>query len=168
MLRTDGGVQLIAEATALAERSGAGRGAIAKWFELMMPDTVYAGYACKLRDSSFGGEGAVGAGLNVGIKDVQLIYDALAGGNATGLPTLRATLDNMRAARERAGGDTAAARLEWCVLAREVEMLALGFTSAMPNGNVNAHGSSAKQGHHQPHISHTMHGHWPRNMDMDV
>lgn len=97
----------------------------------MAPGTVMATYANKVRDREYGGTGPIGAGLDVGLKDVSLIADTLAGGGS-GMPTLTALLDNMRAATTSVGGSEAASRYEFCVMAREVEMRALGFTSPLP------------------------------------
>lgn len=128
-----GSGQLLAEATALAERCGAGRGAIATWAQHVVPGSFIAGYSAKLRDRAYGGPAQpVGAGLDVGLKDVTLIHDVLAGGSGAGFPTLSATLENMRAAQASIGGAKNAASFEWCVFAREVERRALGYTSALP------------------------------------
>mmetsp|Transcript_1371 Transcript_1371/g.3884 ORF Transcript_1371/g.3884 Transcript_1371/m.3884 type:complete len:399 (-) Transcript_1371:136-1332(-) len=132
-----GSVQLLAEVTALAERCGVSRGAVTTWCQHMAPDTFLASYSAKLRDSAFGGHGAtVGAGLDIGIKDLTLVRDTLAGGSSAGMPTLSAALENMETARLCVGGADTAASFEWCVLAREVERRVLGFTSALSTGSV--------------------------------
>lgn len=126
-----GGVQLIAEATGLAKKCGAGSEAIATFLDLMCPHTFLAGYSAKIRDSDFHG-GDRGAPLTVGSKDLRLIWEMLLRvGKRDGLteddleqamPTLTAARRNMALAQSAARGVCEAAeRTEWCAFAKEVE-----------------------------------------------
>ena len=110
-----GGVELLAEATALSVRVGLGRGQIARFLELLAPGTFLATYAVKVRDEEYNSEG--GAGIDIGMKDMRLIKE-LASGAA--LPVLDAAIVHLSAVRERIGSNDSG-RTEWSALASEVE-----------------------------------------------
>jgi len=110
-----GGVELIAEATALSIRIGLGRGQISRFLELLAPGSFLANYSAKVSQQSYNSVG--GAGVDIGLKDMRLIKDLAPG---TQLPVLDAALSHLSTVGERLGAEESA-RTEWAVLATEVE-----------------------------------------------